>query len=71
MSPEPTTKKGLVGRQAADMPLFSIETNDSIGEYQALKKRGVEFEGEPEVHPYGTGVLMRDLYGNKIHLNQD
>jgi hypothetical protein len=31
-------QKGLVGRQAADMPLFSIETNDCIGEYQALKK---------------------------------
>jgi lactoylglutathione lyase len=64
-------QKALVGRQAADLPLFSIETNDCMGEYNALKRRGVEFEGEPEVRPYGTGVLMKDLYGNRIYINQD
>jgi catechol 2,3-dioxygenase-like lactoylglutathione lyase family enzyme len=64
-------QKALVGRQAADLPLFSIETGDCMGEYRALKERGVEFEGEPDVRPYGTGVLMKDLYGNKIYLNQD
>jgi catechol 2,3-dioxygenase-like lactoylglutathione lyase family enzyme len=64
-------QKALVGRQAADLPLFSIETDDCIGEYEAMKERGVEFEGEPEVQSYGTGVLLRDLYGNKIYMNQD
>ena len=64
-------QKALVGRQAAGLPLFSIETGDCMGEYRALKERGVEFEGEPDVRPYGTGVLMKDLYGNKIYLNQD
>jgi len=64
-------QKALVGRQAADLPLFSIETGDCVGEYRALKERGVEFDGEPDVRPYGTGVLMKDLYGNKIYLNQD
>jgi catechol 2,3-dioxygenase-like lactoylglutathione lyase family enzyme len=63
--------KALVGRQAGDLPLFSIETDDCLSEYRVLKERGVEFEGEPEVRPYGTGVLMKDLYGNKINLNQD
>ena len=64
-------QKALVGRQAAGLPLFSIETDDCLSEYQTLKERGVEFEGEPEVRPYGTSVLMKDLYGNKINLNQD
>jgi lactoylglutathione lyase len=64
-------QEALVGRQAADAPLFSIETDDCMREYRALKERGVEFAGEPEVQPYGTGVLMKDLYGNKINLNQD
>jgi lactoylglutathione lyase len=64
-------QKALVGRQAADLPLFSIDTDDCVSEYRTLKERGVEFEGEPEVRPYGTGVLMKDLYGNKIYLNQD
>ena len=53
------------------MPLFSIETDDCLGDYHALKARGVEFEGEPETQPYGTGVLLKDLYGNRIYLNQD
>jgi hypothetical protein len=64
-------QKALVGCQAADLPLFSIETDDCMREYQALKGRGVTFEGEPEVQPYGIGVMTRDLYGNKIYINQD
>ena len=64
-------QEALVGRQAAGLPLFSIETDDCLSEYRTLKERGVEFEGEPEVQPYGTSVLMEDLYGNKINLNQD
>jgi len=28
-------------------------------------------EGGPDVHSYGTGVLMKNLYGNKIYLNPD
>jgi lactoylglutathione lyase len=63
--------RGLVGRQAGDAPLFSIETDDCMNEYKTLKERGVEFESEPQVRPYGTGVLMKDLYGNKIYINQD
>jgi lactoylglutathione lyase len=64
-------QQALVGRQAADLPLFSIETDDCVSEYRALRERGVEFDGEPKVQPYGTGVLMKDLYGNKIYINQD
>ena len=64
-------QQALVGRQAADLPLFSIETDDCLSEYRALKERGVEFDGEPEVQPFGMGVLMNDLYGNKIYINQD
>jgi hypothetical protein len=31
----------------------------------------VKFDGEPEVRPYGNGVLLEDLYGNKIFMNQE
>jgi hypothetical protein len=64
-------QRALIGRQAADLPLFSIATDDCRREYQAMKARGVTFEGEPETHPYGTGVPLKDLYGNRIYLNQD
>jgi hypothetical protein len=29
------------------------------------------FDGEPQTMPYGTGVLLNDLYGNKLYLNED
>lgn len=64
-------QKALVGRQAAGEPLFAISTDDCKRDYVELKRRGVKFEGEPKVMPYGTGVMMQDLYGNKIYLNQD
>ena len=39
--------------------------------YRAMKARGVVFEGEPATMPYGTGVMLQDLYGNKLYLNED
>ncbi len=64
-------EKALVGRQAAGQPLFSIATDNCQRDYAELKDRGVNFLGEPKVMPYGTGVMMQDLYGNRIYLNQD
>jgi catechol 2,3-dioxygenase-like lactoylglutathione lyase family enzyme len=64
-------EKALVGRQAAGQPLFSLSTDNCMRDYGELKRRGVKLEGEPKVMPYGTGVMMQDLYGNKIYLNQD
>ncbi|SRR5579871_1474919 len=64
-------EKALVGRQAAAQPLFGLSTEDCLRDYAELKRRGVKFEGEPKVMPYGTGVMMQDLYGNKIYLNQE
>jgi catechol 2,3-dioxygenase-like lactoylglutathione lyase family enzyme len=63
--------KSLVGRQGGGEPLFSLSTDDCERDYVEFKSRGVKFEGEPKVMPYGTGVTMQDLYGNKIYLNQD
>lgn len=64
-------EKSLVGRQGAAKPLLGISTDDCKRDYVELKRRGVRFEGEPKVMPYGIGVMLQDLYGNKIYLNQD
>ena len=64
-------EKSLVGRQGAAKPLLGISTDDCKRDYVELKRRGVRFEGEPKVMPYGTGVMLQDLYGNKIYLNED
>jgi catechol 2,3-dioxygenase-like lactoylglutathione lyase family enzyme len=61
----------LVGKQAGSQPLFGIVTDDCLREYRRMKDAGVKFHGEPQVQPYGTGVLLEDLYGNKIYLNQE
>jgi catechol 2,3-dioxygenase-like lactoylglutathione lyase family enzyme len=61
----------LVGRQAGSQPLFSLVTDDCLREYRRMKDAGVKFHGEPQVQPYGTGVTLEDLYGNKIYLNQE
>jgi catechol 2,3-dioxygenase-like lactoylglutathione lyase family enzyme len=61
----------LVGKQAGSQPLFGIETDDCLREYRRMKDAGVKFHGEPQVQPYGTGVMLEDLYGNKIYLNEE
>ena len=61
----------IVGKQAADLPLFSIETDDCLRDYATMSAKGVAFEAAPEVQPFGTGAMLKDLYGNKIYLNQD
>jgi len=42
----------------------------SVGR-QGGGKPGVIFEGEPQTMPYGTGVIVNDLHGNKIYLNEE
>jgi catechol 2,3-dioxygenase-like lactoylglutathione lyase family enzyme len=61
----------LVGKQGGSFPLFGINTGDCVGDYQRLKALGVTFHGEPVAQPYGTGVLLDDLYGNHIYLSEE
>jgi len=63
--------RAVVGHQAGSFPLFALGTDDCLGEYQRMKERGVIFHGEPQREPWGTGVLLEDLYGNKIYMNQE
>jgi catechol 2,3-dioxygenase-like lactoylglutathione lyase family enzyme len=64
-------ERALVGRQAAAQPLFALATDDCARDYRALCARGVAFDGEPLVMPWGTGATLRDLHGNRIYLNQE
>jgi len=61
----------VVGKQAGSFPLLALDTSDCVGDYKALMARGVTFRGEPETGPWGTGVLLEDLYGNKVFLSQE
>ena len=68
-----TTPEDLatVGKQTGSFPLFGFNTDDCVREYQEMKRLGVKFHGEPESGPWGVGVLLEDLYGNKIFMSQD
>jgi catechol 2,3-dioxygenase-like lactoylglutathione lyase family enzyme len=63
--------RALVGKQGGSQPFFGIVTDDCLSEYRHMKSAGVKFHGEPKVEPYGTGVTLEDLYGNKIYMNQE
>ena len=64
-------EQALVGKQMGSYPFLGIATDDCVSDYERMKGLGVKFDGEPSVRPYGTGVMLEDLYGNKIFLNQE
>lgn len=61
----------LVGKQAGSFPLMGLGTVDCFSDYNRMKELGVKFHGEPQAGPWGTGVLLEDLYGNKIFMSQE
>jgi catechol 2,3-dioxygenase-like lactoylglutathione lyase family enzyme len=63
--------EALVGKQAGSFPFFGLGTDDCFGDYGQMKELGVTFHGEPTTGPWGTGVLLEDLYGNKIFMSQE
>ncbi|HJZ78222.1 MAG TPA: VOC family protein [Vicinamibacterales bacterium] len=64
-------QRALVGNQGGGKSVFALATDDCARDFQAMSARGVAFDGEPQRMPYGTGVALSDLYGNKIYLNED
>jgi uncharacterized glyoxalase superfamily protein PhnB len=67
----PAEDRAVVGRQAGTHALLALNTSDCLADYQRMKSLGVKFIGEPQSGPWGTGVQLEDLYGNKIFLSQE
>jgi catechol 2,3-dioxygenase-like lactoylglutathione lyase family enzyme len=63
--------QALVGRQAGSHAFLGIDTSDCLADYRHLRSLGVKFLGEPQSGPWGTGVQLEDLYGNRIFLSQE
>ncbi len=47
-----------------------LTTEDVYGDYEELKRRGVEFTEAPEERPYGIDAGFRDPSGNSFRLTQ-
>lgn len=45
-----------------------LETDDCRATYEALRAKGVEFNGEPAQRPYGLEAVLRDDSGNWFSL---
>jgi predicted enzyme related to lactoylglutathione lyase len=56
----------VVGKSQA----VTIDVGDVKTVYEELKQKGVKFNGEPEVQPWGTWVSMQDSEGNSLILVQ-
>lgn len=63
--------KTLVGKQAGSHAFLGLDTSDCMGDYTRMKPLGVKFLSEPQSGPWGTGVQLEDLYGNKIFISQE
>ena len=63
--------QSLVGRQAGSHALLALDTSDCLADYRRMKPLGVKFLGEPQSGPWGAGVQLEDLYGNKLFLSQE
>ena len=63
-------EKAMVGRSDGP-PVLTLGTDDVRSAYEALRKRGVRFLGEPYRHPWGIGALLLDQDGSPILLQQE
>jgi catechol 2,3-dioxygenase-like lactoylglutathione lyase family enzyme len=55
-----------VGRQG----IFILTSNDINADYTAFKAKGVKFQSEINVNPWGSDFVFEDLYGNDFDLVQ-
>jgi catechol 2,3-dioxygenase-like lactoylglutathione lyase family enzyme len=63
--------KALVGKQAGSHAFLGLDTSDCLADYRRMKPLGVKFLGEPQSGPWGTGVQLEDLYGNRLFLSRE
>ena len=63
--------KAVVGKQAGSHALLALDTSDCKADYERMQRLGVKFDGEPQSGPWGTGVQLEDLYGNRLFLSQE
>jgi len=59
-----------IGNQTGGRVFLFLHTNDFWRDYNLMLSKGVAFNEEPRVEPYGTVVVFEDLYGTKWDLLQ-
>jgi catechol 2,3-dioxygenase-like lactoylglutathione lyase family enzyme len=54
----------FIGNQTGGRVFLFLKTDDFWRDYNTMLSRGIAFVREPEVEPYGTVAVFKDLYGN-------
>lgn len=57
-----------IGRQHGGRVGFFLHTDDFARDHARLAAAGAHFEESPRHEPFGTVVVVRDLYGNRWDL---
>jgi catechol 2,3-dioxygenase-like lactoylglutathione lyase family enzyme len=57
-------QEAFIGNQSGGRVFLFLQTDDFQRDYEAMRAKGVHFEREPKVEPYGTVAVFADLYGN-------
>lgn len=57
-----------MGDQTGGRVFLFLHTDDFLGDYAAMKARGVHFLEAPRHEPYGMVAVFEDLHGNKWDL---
>lgn len=63
-------QKTRIGNQTGGRVFLFLETDDFYRDYYNMLSKGISFERDPKVEPYGTVVVFKDLYGNLWDLVQ-
>jgi len=63
-------QREFVGNQAGGRVFLFLSTDDFWRDYNEMVSNNIEFVREPEVQPYGTVAVFKDLYGNLWDLIQ-
>ena len=61
-------QEARIGDQTGGRVFLFLHTDDFLGDYSAMKARGVHFLEAPRHEPYGTVAVFEDLHGNKWDL---
>jgi len=61
-------QESRIGNQTGGRVFLFLHTDDFWRDYEALRSRGVKFEGEPRQEAYGRVIVFSDLYGNRWDL---
>ena len=61
-------QRDTIGKQGGGRVWLFLRSDDFDRDYAAFRAKGVQFEEDPRMEPYGPVVVFRDPWGNRWDL---